>query len=81
MKNRVSKDMVRAFDVRIQYLVIRGSKPSLQSLDNEASKTTMPHTSSKDLTSIAALELSNALQNPAPAAPFSHIVTAQLQEL
>jgi hypothetical protein len=41
----------------------------------------MPHTSSKDLTSTAALELSNALQNPAPAAPFSHIRTAQLQAL
>jgi hypothetical protein len=41
----------------------------------------MPNTSSKDLASIAALELSNALQNPAPAAPFSHIGTAQLQAL
>jgi hypothetical protein len=38
-------------------------------------------TSSKDLASIAALELSNALQNPAPAAPFSQIGTAQLQAL
>jgi hypothetical protein len=45
------------------------------------SKMSMPHTSSKDLTSIAALELSNALQNPAPAAPFSHIGTVQLQAL
>jgi hypothetical protein len=45
------------------------------------SKLYMSHTSSKDLASIAALELSNALQNPAPAAPFSHIGTAQLQEL
>jgi hypothetical protein len=44
-------------------------------------KTTMPHTSSKDLDSIPVLELSNALQNPAPAAPFSHTVTAQLQAL
>jgi hypothetical protein len=41
----------------------------------------MPHTSSKDLARIAALELSNALQNPAPAAPFNHIVTEQLQAL
>jgi hypothetical protein len=41
----------------------------------------MPHTSSNDLDSIAALELSNALQNPAPAEPFSHIGTAQLQSL
>jgi hypothetical protein len=42
------------------------------------SKTAMQHTSSKDPASIAALELSNALQNPAPAAPFSHTGTAQL---
>jgi hypothetical protein len=45
------------------------------------SKIYMPHTSSKDLASIATLELSNALQNPSPAAPFSHISTAQLQAL
>jgi hypothetical protein len=45
------------------------------------SKLSMPNTSSKELASIAALELSNALQNPAPAAPFSHIGTAQLQAL
>jgi hypothetical protein len=45
------------------------------------SKISMPHTSSKDLASIAALELYNALQNPAPAAPFSHIGTEQLQAL
>jgi hypothetical protein len=44
-------------------------------------KLTMPSTSSKYLASIAALELSNALQNPAPAAPFSKIGTAQLQAL
>jgi hypothetical protein len=41
----------------------------------------MPHTSSKDMASIAALELSNALQKPAPAAPFRHIGTSQLQAL
>jgi hypothetical protein len=41
----------------------------------------MPRTSSKDLARIAALELSNALQNLAPVAPFSHIGTAQLQAL
>jgi hypothetical protein len=41
----------------------------------------MPHTSSKDLASIAALELTHALQHPAPAAPFSQIGTAQLQAL
>jgi hypothetical protein len=31
----------------------------------------MPHTWSKDLASIAAMQLSHALQHPAPAAPFS----------
>jgi hypothetical protein len=41
----------------------------------------VPHTSSKYLASIAALELSNALQNLAPAAPFSQIGTVQLQAL
>jgi hypothetical protein len=41
----------------------------------------MPATSSKDIASIAALQLSHALQNPSPAAPFSHIGTAQLQAL
>jgi hypothetical protein len=40
------------------------------------SKLSMPHTSSKYLARISVLELSNALQNPAPAAPFSHIGTA-----
>jgi hypothetical protein len=45
------------------------------------SKLSMPNTSSKDPASISALELSNVLQNPAPAAPFSHIGTAQLQAL
>jgi hypothetical protein len=46
-----------------------------------SSKTAIPHTFTKDMASIAALELSNALQNPSPAAPFSHIGTAQLQAL
>jgi hypothetical protein len=41
----------------------------------------MPQTSSKDLADITALELSNALQNPAHVAPFSHIGTEQLQAL
>jgi hypothetical protein len=41
----------------------------------------MPHTSSKDMARIAALEMSNALQNPAPASPFRHIGTAQLKAL
>jgi hypothetical protein len=41
----------------------------------------MPLASSKDLASIAAMELSHALQHPDPAAPFSQIGTAQLQAL
>jgi hypothetical protein len=41
----------------------------------------MPQTSSKDLATIAALALSNALQIPAPATPFSHIGAAYLQAL
>jgi hypothetical protein len=45
------------------------------------SKMAMPHTSSKDLARIAALEMSSALQNPASAAPFSNIGTSQLQAL
>jgi hypothetical protein len=44
-------------------------------------KLAMSSKSSKDLASIAELEISNALQNPAPAAPFSQIGTAQLQAL
>jgi hypothetical protein len=37
MTNRGRKDMVRAFDLLIQSLIIRGLKPSLQRLKNEAS--------------------------------------------
>jgi hypothetical protein len=37
MKNRGDKEMVRAFDLLIQYLILRGLKPLLQRLDNEAS--------------------------------------------
>jgi hypothetical protein len=37
MKNRGYKDMVRAFDLLMQSLIIRGLKPSLQRLDNDAS--------------------------------------------
>jgi hypothetical protein len=37
MKNRGDKDMVRAFDLLIQSLIICGLKPHLQRLDNEAS--------------------------------------------
>jgi hypothetical protein len=37
IKNRGDKDMVRAFDLLIQSLIIRGLKPRLQLLDNEAS--------------------------------------------
>jgi hypothetical protein len=41
----------------------------------------MPQTSSKDLATIATLDLSRALLNPSPAAPFSNIGTAQIQVL
>jgi hypothetical protein len=41
----------------------------------------MPQTSSNYLATIAALEMSNALHNPAPMAPLSNIGTAQLQAL
>jgi hypothetical protein len=37
MKSRGDKEMVRAFDLLIQSLIIRGLKPILQRLDNEAS--------------------------------------------
>jgi hypothetical protein len=37
MKNRGDKEMVRAFDFLIQSLILRGLKPHLQHLDNEAS--------------------------------------------
>jgi hypothetical protein len=37
MKKSGDKDMVRAFDFLIQSLIIRGLKPHLQRLDNEAS--------------------------------------------
>jgi hypothetical protein len=37
MKNRGDKEMVRSFDLLIQSLIIRGLKPHLQCLDNEAS--------------------------------------------
>jgi hypothetical protein len=37
MKNRGDKDMIRAFDILIQSLIIRGLKPHFQRLDNEAS--------------------------------------------
>jgi hypothetical protein len=37
MKNRGDKEMVRAFDILIQSLILRGLKPLLQRLDNEAS--------------------------------------------
>jgi hypothetical protein len=41
----------------------------------------MPQTSSNDIATIVALELSNALQNPDPVATLSHIGTAQFQAL
>jgi hypothetical protein len=37
IKNRGDKEMVRAFDLLIQSLILRGLKPHLQRLDNEAS--------------------------------------------
>jgi hypothetical protein len=37
MKNRGDKEMVRAFDFLIQSLILRGLKPHMQCLDNEAS--------------------------------------------
>jgi hypothetical protein len=37
MKNRGDKEMVRAFDLLIKSLILRGLKPLLQRLDNEAS--------------------------------------------
>jgi hypothetical protein len=53
----------------------------VETVEFPPAKLAMPSTSSKDLASIAALELYNALQNPEPAAPFSQIVTAQIQAL
>jgi hypothetical protein len=41
MKNRGDKHMVRSFELLIQSLIIRGLKPSLQRLDNDASLTLM----------------------------------------
>jgi hypothetical protein len=35
MKNRGDKEMVRAFDLLIQYLIIHGLRPLLQRLKNE----------------------------------------------
>jgi hypothetical protein len=37
MKNRGDKEILRAFDLLIQSLIIRGLRPSLKCLDNEAS--------------------------------------------
>jgi hypothetical protein len=37
MRNKGDKEMVRAFDLLIQSLILRGLKPLLQRLDNEAS--------------------------------------------
>jgi hypothetical protein len=52
-----------------------------ETVEFSPSKMAMPHTSSNNLAIIAALKLYNALQNPSPATPFSHIGTAQLQTL
>jgi hypothetical protein len=56
-------------------------KPIVDTVEFFPSKLAMANTYSKDFSSIAALKLSNALQHPAPAAPFSQIGTAQLQAL
>jgi hypothetical protein len=44
-------------------------------------KATMPRTASKDMTTIAAQELTHALMHPSPTAPFSIIGGAQLEAL
>ena len=41
----------------------------------------MPFCSSAENATIAATELINALQNPAPAAPFAHIGDNQMEAL
>jgi uncharacterized Zn-finger protein len=53
----------------------------VDTVDLFPSNTKMPQTSSKDLAIIASLELSNAIQNPAPADPCSKIGAAQFQAL
>jgi hypothetical protein len=45
------------------------------------SKAAMPQTSSKDIASIAATELSHSLHNQAPGPPLNEIWSAQLQAL
>jgi hypothetical protein len=71
-------DHYRCYQVHITK--IKGTR-IVDTVDFFPAKLAMPSTLSKDLASIAALELSNALQNPAPASPFSQIGTAQLQAL
>jgi hypothetical protein len=71
-------DTYRCYQVHIT--ITKGTR-IVDNVEIFPSKTAMPQTSSKDLAAIVALELSNALHNPDPVAPFSHIGTAQLQSL
>jgi hypothetical protein len=71
-------DHYRCYQVHITKT--RGTR-IVDTVEFPPAKLPMPSTSSKDLASIATLEFSNALQNPAPAAPFSQIGAAQLQAL
>jgi hypothetical protein len=50
MKNRGDKEMVRAFDLLIQSLILRGLKPLLQRLDNEASLALRNYLTKKGIT-------------------------------
>jgi hypothetical protein len=50
MKNRGDKEMVRAFDFLIQSLILRGLKPRLQLLDNEASLALMNYLTQQEIT-------------------------------
>jgi hypothetical protein len=49
MKSRGEKEMVREFDFLIQSLIIRGLKPHLQRLDNEASLTPINYLSKQGI--------------------------------
>jgi hypothetical protein len=53
MKNRGDKEMVRAFDLLIQSLILRGLKPLLQYLDNEASLALKNYLTKQGITSIS----------------------------
>jgi hypothetical protein len=70
-------DHYRCYQV---HLTKKGTR-IVDTVEFSPSITEIPQTSSKDLAAIADLELFNALQNPAAVAPFSHIGTAQLQDM